>query len=348
MVRIANGRSNMANASARAKARKASLIDSTRMRQLLQLGPDTIGTSIAEFGYRNEIDLYAGRFTGADLIEVALNHNLDADFDSVLGFCQGRLKGMVAVYVDRFSYQNAKTVLRAIHSGASIEMVAGQVLPEENLNNSHWLDMVRNCNTLGDVVNAMSGTPWGQALSKLDADANLQQMEDALDTGYYSTALASIRGPDGHPLLERYLRTEIDHQNIINQFRGLRQGIIGENRDALMIHGGKINKAALKAASQAESNEALLEVLRRAPSFDDTGFEEAIQASSISLDPVVTLLQTQRRVMMRRFAHLNPISAFPVIHYIESKVLEVQNIRLLVRGKSAGLPDEVIEAHLNF
>ena len=29
MVRIANGRSNMANASARAKARKASLIDST-------------------------------------------------------------------------------------------------------------------------------------------------------------------------------------------------------------------------------------------------------------------------------------------------------------------------------
>ena len=76
------GRSNMANASARAKARKASLIDSTRMRQLLQQSPDAIGTSIAEFGYRSEIDLYAGRYTGADLIEAALNHNLDSDFDS--------------------------------------------------------------------------------------------------------------------------------------------------------------------------------------------------------------------------------------------------------------------------
>ena len=51
MVRV-GGRSNMANASARAKARKASLIDSTRMRQLLQQSPDAIGTSIAEFGYR--------------------------------------------------------------------------------------------------------------------------------------------------------------------------------------------------------------------------------------------------------------------------------------------------------
>jgi V/A-type H+-transporting ATPase subunit C len=347
MARIGNGRSNMANASARAKARKAGLIDSTRMRQLLQQGPDTIGTSIAEFGYRNEIDLYAGRFSGADLIEAALNHNLDTDFNSVMGFCQGKLKGMVAVYVERFSYHNAKTVLRAIHSGASIEMVSGQVLPEENSNNSYWLDIIRNCNTLGDAVNAMSGSSWGYALSKLDADSNLQEMEDALDTAYYSDALSSIKGPDGHPLLERYIRTEIDHRNIINQFRGLRQGIIGENRDTLMVTGGKINKAALKAASQAESNEAILETLRRAPSFDDTGFEEALQASSISLDPVVTLLQEQRRNMMRRFAHLNPISAFPIIHYIESKVLEVQNIRLLVRGKAAGLPDEVIEAHMN-
>jgi V/A-type H+-transporting ATPase subunit C len=347
MARIGNGRSNMANASARAKARKAGLIDSTRMRQLLQQGPDTIGTSIAEFGYRAEIDLYASRLSGADLIEAALNHNLDSDFDSVLRFCQGRLKSIVAVYVERFSFQNAKTTLRAIHSGASAEMVADQVLPEENLNNSYWLDIIRNCNTLGDAMNAMSGTSWGLALSKLDVDSNLQQMEDALDSAYYSEAVSSIRGPDGHPLLERYIRTEIDHRNIINQFRGLRQGIVGENRDALMIHGGKINKAALKAASQAESNEGLLEILRRAPSFDDTGFEGALQTSSISLDPVVSLLQEQRRTMMRRFAHLNPISAFPVIHYIESKVLEVQNIRLLVRGKAAGLPDEVIEAHMN-
>jgi V/A-type H+-transporting ATPase subunit C len=226
-------------------------------------------------------------------------------------------------------------------------MVSGQVLPEENLNNAYWLDIIRNCSTLIDAVSAMSGTSWGHALSKLDADATLQEMEDALDIAYYSDALASIGGPDGHPLLQRYIRNEIDHRNIINQFRGLRQGIVGEDREALMIHGGKISKAALKSASQAESNEALLEVLRRAPSFDDTGFEEAIQASSTSLDPVVTLLQGQRRGMMRRFAYLNPISAFPVIYYIESKVLEVQNIRLLVRGKAAGLSDEVIEAHMN-
>ena len=347
MVRVNSGRSNVANAAARAKTRRAGLIDSTKMRQLLQQGPDTIGISIGDMGYRNEIDLYAPRLSGADLIEAALNHNLDADLETVLGFCQGRLKSTVAVYVKRFSYQNAKTVLRAIHSGADIEIVSGQVLPEENMSNSKWLDIVRNCDTLSDAVAAMSGTPWGYALSRLEPDASLQEMEDTLDSAYYRDALDAIRGPDSPPLLQRYIQVEIDHRNIINQFRGLRQGINGENRDALMIGGGKISKAVLKTASMTDSNEGVLEALRRATSFDDTGFDDAIQASATSLDPVVSLLQEQRNSMMRRFSYLNPLSAFPVIHYIESKVLEVQNIRLLVRGKAAGLSDEVIEAHMN-
>ena len=57
MVRAQSGRSNVYNASARAKARKASLIDQTRMRQLVQQGTDSIGASIGEMGYRTEMDL---------------------------------------------------------------------------------------------------------------------------------------------------------------------------------------------------------------------------------------------------------------------------------------------------
>ena len=69
MASVSSGRSNVYNASARAKARKASLIDSTRMRQLLQQGPDSIGASIGELGYRAEMDLYASRMSGADAVE---------------------------------------------------------------------------------------------------------------------------------------------------------------------------------------------------------------------------------------------------------------------------------------
>ena len=108
MVRVVSGRSNIYNATARAKARKASLIDSTRMLQLLQLGPESIGASIGELGYRNEMDIYASRMNGADAVEAALVHNLDNDLSEILRFCQGPLKSIVSIYIERFSYEKAK------------------------------------------------------------------------------------------------------------------------------------------------------------------------------------------------------------------------------------------------
>ena len=63
---------------------------------------------------------------------------------------------------------------------------------------------------------------------------------------------------------------------------------------------------------------------------------------------MVSYLAEERRSDMRRMSHLNPLSAFPIIYYLESKVIEVQNLRLLVRGKAVDLPDDVIEAHMTF
>ena len=150
-------------------------------------------------------------------------------------------------------------------------------------------------------------------------------------------------------MLLRYLRTEIDHRNVINLFRALKQEMPAEKRSELMISGGKaITSTFLRQAAEAENEEALLEILRRAPGFDDSGFDEALMESRErgTLDPIVNLLNSQRLDLLNRMNSLNPLSAFPLIYYIESKVLEVQNLRLLVRGKAVGLPDDVIEAHM--
>jgi V/A-type H+-transporting ATPase subunit C len=134
----------------------------------------------------------------------------------------------------------------------------------------------------------------------------------------------------------------------VNKFRAQRQNLSSETRERINIPGGKIADAVIRAASQADTQEALLEALRRSNAFDDSGFEEAMQESAQrgTFDPLVNLLRLKRLKMLRRFSYLNPVSAFPVIYYIQAKVLEVQNLRLLVRGKAAGLSDEVIEAHL--
>jgi vacuolar-type H+-ATPase subunit C/Vma6 len=45
-------------------------------------------------------------------------------------------------------------------------------------------------------------------------------------------------------------------------------------------------------------------------------------------------------------SYLHPLSALPVINFISLKVKEVNDLRLIVRGVSAGLSVEVLEAHI--
>ena len=350
MARLASGRSNLYNASARAKARKASQIDPTRMKQLIQQGPDSIGASIGELGYRSEMDLYASRMTGADAVEAALFHNMDNDLAGVMRFCQGRLKALVAIYVERFDYEKAKTVLRAVNGGTNDEIIETQILPSENPRNTPWLNIVRSTEGLHEAVEAMAGPRWGQVLGKLESDATLEDMENALDMQYFSDALKAAKGKDAGPRLLRYLRMEIDHRNIINQLRGIRMEMSSEKRASIVIPGGKIDETTMRQATQSMSDEELFDSLSRSGVFDSSGIEEAMSESERigSLDPYAELLSHKRHAILKRFSHLSPISPFPIIYYIERKALEVRNLRLLVRGKAVGLTNEVLEAHMDY
>jgi len=49
---------------------------------------------------------------------------------------------------------------------------------------------------------------------------------------------------------------------------------------------------------------------------------------------------------LSRMSYLHPVSALPIIHYLSSKVQEVANLRLIVRGREAGLEPGLLEAHI--
>tara|TARA_B100001121_G_C18243159_1_gene413712 strand:- start:100 stop:534 length:435 start_codon:yes stop_codon:yes gene_type:complete len=141
---------------------------------------------------------------------------------------------------------------------------------------------------------------------------------------------------------------EIAHRDILNIMRAMRQGLSIEKRSKIFVPGSGLSKATEKGLLAAQKSEDILLALRKTPSFDDEGLEAALNLvdSGISLDPVVNLFHQKRSNLLLRFSHLNPISAVPVVYYIERKILEVENLRLLVRGKAAGLPEGIIEAHL--
>jgi V/A-type H+-transporting ATPase subunit C len=343
------GRANWANAAARARSRRSRLLDRTRIRQLLKLEPDGIANTIGDAGYRADMDLYGHRLSGAELVEAALSHNLDREVHEVDRFCNGELADIVDVWALRIDFNKAKAVLRAVKSEADSSRVGEGALPAENPHNARWISIIDSSSNLAEAASSIEKMKIGTRIfSDVPPESGLAEYEDALVRSYYRQALKSIPSRGPHACLKRYLRMEIAHRDVLNVMRAMRQGLSNEKRAQIFVPGSGLSKATEKALLAAQNSDDVLAALRRTPSFDDEGLEAALAQvnSGFSLDPVVDLFHHKRSELLLRFSHLNPISGVPIVYYIERKLLEVENLRLLVRGKAAGLPEEIIEAHL--
>ena len=135
---------NTAYVVSRAKSRRKKLADLPRMRQLINQSTDQLTSSVSNMGYSDEVNLYAGKLTGADLVEAALTHNLESELDDILSMCNGKIRSVIEIYTSRFEYQNAKVVLRSVVNDVSLEKVSNSILPDLNEVNTPWLKIIEN------------------------------------------------------------------------------------------------------------------------------------------------------------------------------------------------------------
>ena len=335
---------------ARAKSRRQKLADRARLRQLINQSVDQLTVAVGDLGYRTEIDLYAGKLSGGDLVEAALTHNLEVELQDIVNMSNRAIRPLIEIYTLRFEYQNAKAVLRAVHNEISIEEVGNTILPEINDINTPWLKVVESSDDLKSAALLMRRKAFGSALGKVPQNGTLSDYEDALDRHYFATAQAAMRMSRGAPsrFLSRLFASEIDHRNIINILEASAVGIANEQLVSLLIPGGRLIQKRSFSNIANGGRAAMMDLLRSGDRFDMTAFEEALKESEAtrSLDPVITLMKEREYAMMQRMSYLHPVSALPIIHYVAMKVQEVNDLRLIVRGRLAGLSAEVLEAHI--
>ena len=334
----------------RAKSRRQKLADRARLRQLINQSVDQLTVAVADIGYRNEIDLYAGKLSGGDLVEAALTHNLEAELNEIVNMANSSIRPLIEIYTSRFEYQNAKAVLRAIHNEVSVEEVGNSILPEINDINTPWLKVVESSEDMRSAAVLMRRKAFGPALARVPEDGRLSDYEDALDRHYYDMSRKAVRNARGSParFLSRLLAAEIDHKNIGNILEASAVGIANDQLVALLIPGGTlIPKRAFSAIANG-GREAMLDLLRAGNRFDFSSFETALSESEStrSLDAVITWMHAREHSMMQRMSYLHPVSALPIIYYVAMKVQEVSDLRLIVRGRLAGLSPEILEAHV--
>ncbi len=324
---------------ARVRAMKSKLIPKEMYPKFLNMDIPEITRFIEESEYKKEVDELSKKYKGTDLFEHALNLNLALTYRKLIEVSQNEANFLITEYLRFWDIWNIKTILRGKFSGASEEEILEGVVSAGQLRYRDLTEIIK-IGTVEGVIAALAGTPYYPALEGYKGD--LAEIENALDKRYYSKRIAAAT-ETGNKLFLKFLRTEIDLKNLKVLFRMKRAGMEHDEIIKLLIPGGMEFKEAdlnrLAALPFPEFVRALEEYSYWKGIADISG-------DFTSLIQIETRLEKYGLVYAARISYYYPLSILPILDYILSKKIEVDNLRIIVRGKETGLPEEIIKSHL--
>ena len=196
------------------------------------------------------------------------------------------------------------------------------------------------CKTVDDVISSLVGTTYYRDLKKASENRSqdsLQPLEDALDLAYYHHLVENVpSGGADADIYHSFVQLKVDVANIKTILRLRHREIKGHNE--LLIPGGTI-KTELLASVQTISD--------LVNSLEGTKYHELVAThfgeNKAEMNSCVQDLDHYIANRTKRFSYLYPLSVLPVLDYLLKKEREVYNLRAIVRGKQAGLANELIE-----
>lgn len=345
------GAGNYAYATTRVKARKAFLFHRETFMKLLQMDVPEISRFIGESKYKQEIDELATRYDGIDLMEHALNLNLAMDFGQIIGFCEGELRLLIGAYLNSWDVWNIKTILRGKNYGASDDEIRETLVVAGDLSIQKLNELIKKA-TITEVIEGLANTiyyePLKAAMDEYNKTHMISGFENNLDKMYYSNLLSlNLPGSKANKLFMRFVMHEIDCVNLRTLFRLKREGIEYDKIMAYMVPGGaKLRLDDLKKLAQAPKYSEFISMLREYPYWEDISAAVQESKETGSLDSVEIAIKKELLKFADKISHLYPLSVMPVLGYIVRKNTEVNNLRIIARGKESHLNDEIIKNQL--
>lgn len=324
---------------ARVRAMKSKQIPGEMYPKFLNMEIPEITRFVEESEYKKDVDELGKKYKGIDLIEHALNQNLALTYRKLIEVSQNEAKFLITEYLRSWDIWNIKTILRGKFSGASEEEILEDVVSAGQLRYRDLLDIVK-IGTVEGVIAAFAKTPYYPALEGYKGV--LADIENALDKMYYAS-LIKAASATGNKLFLKFLRTEIDLKNLKIMFRMKRAGMERDDIVNLLIPGGMELKNSDLARLAALP---LSEFVRALEEYSYWKAIADVSAELTSLINIETRLDKYGLVYASKISYYYPLSILPVLDYILSKKIEVDNLRIIVRGKETKLSEDIIKAHL--
>ena len=303
---------------ARVSAKKAKLLDNSDYEKFLKMQPNQIAKNLGEGEYKEDIDALGSNYDGVRLVELALTRNLARSLTELIEIAPENLENILEAYLRRYDILSLKRLLRwkmsdsEIHIDEIITPVSSFSYDElKELSEKEFEEIVENIDFDSDVDYS----------SYLQGADTVSEIEKGLDQAYFDELSLLSKKMHSKELTD-FLERELKHQNLTVALRLKRQDEDEDQIRERMIKNGK--SQTLEGVISAESYQEALEVLKDEGRIEDT---------DKTLEDIEKELEVERLDKALRMLHTEPLGLTSIIGYIVAKIVEVENLRMLIRAK---------------
>lgn len=347
MLRL-GGKGNYAYACTRVKAKKRFLLSKDVYSRLLVMDVYEIGRFLGETQYREEMTKYGSRYSGANLVEVAITRNLANTYSAILSFTTGHLREMVGNYLERWDIYNVKTIIRGKITNVKDEDILDTLVPAGAFSESYLKSFVQMAN-ITEIMDALAVEPalalTPELIREVVDTGRLAPLEDHLDQQMYYDMLKVVKGTgSAEKLVRDFVRAEIDIVNMKVLLKLKAERVPEDKIVKYLISGGRdYSIEKLRGIAQQEGMAPIMDELERSQMYESIkGSVEQFKADR-KLSGITIALDKALIGTSEKFAHFYPLSVLPIVNYMIRKKVEVDNVRIIARGKESGLSNKVIE-----
>ncbi|MEA2037651.1 MAG: ATP synthase A1 subunit C [Nanoarchaeota archaeon] len=318
--------------------------------KLLKMNLNEVIHFLQESVYKSEINKLAAKYSGVELLEMAIKKNLSASFNKLRKISIDELKPLIDIYSKRKDIQDLKTILRAKYTEANENEVRKLIYAAGTLSRGHFMELFR-MNTMEEILRKNNIVPFDylkEAYSRFEKENILIEIESALDRYYYEEVMNFTKSlPESGKMFREFLESEIEIKNIMMLLRLCRENMDSEEiKKHLIIIKHSAKNRLMRQLIRVNTIENITEML------DKTKYGQAIKAGIEKLKKEDTLIDIEidlYNYLLKKsvlLLHQHPLSVDVILGYMFAKEVEIRNINLITKGKQLGLSEDFIEKQL--
>jgi|TARA_B100002003_G_C14070761_1_gene515158 V/A-type H+-transporting ATPase subunit C len=333
----------------RSNVMRTLLIKKEDYHKLMKMTFTEITRYLQESIYKTDIDKLATELSGTELLEIALNRNLESSFEKLRRISPKELNILIENYLKRKDIEDIKTLMRGKYINADKNLIINSLQAAGTLSMDYLKKLVEleSIQEILKNIKIFDFSEFKDPIMDFEEKNALVSIENKLDQLYYQEILEFTKSlPVQGSLFKDFLLQEIEIKNLITLIRLKREKLDKKDiRKYLFFSGDRDLDSNLNRLLDADLGN-IIKILERRPysKILESGFKDLNEKNSlINLEIGLYKYLLDKSILLQ---HQNPLSIDVILGYMFAKEIEVRNLKILVKGKQLNMTEEFIENQL--